>query len=714
MPVIAESLGARDRDCFRKRFASQNLSAYWCRPEDPSYISFHRKPKAVTCRVPAWPTCSNLIEPAAFTSRLKPKCVSSNGEASGYTKAGFDLRRHSGVAAGNRRSLRSGGRARFGSLVARIALDPYVEGAQYITFFPVVIFAALVIGIGAGFVCAAVSIAAALFFLMEPRFSFSIGHPGDVIGFLLFSLVLLAQVIIGAGMRFAVEQYRELNQTLEQRVNERTAEVVQRGHEIDQKNRQLYEANEEMTAMYERGGIFLGRLTLEGALADANYACIEGLGFARADNVGKPFWEGGWWRISPEVEEWIRKRVEQALAGEPSRGEVSYVTGYGEERVTDVSMMPIKDDSDRVVFVFVAGLDVTERARQYQATFENAAVGIAHASADLKYTRVNEAMCRIIGYPANELMEKLVLDFVHPKDREPILVDIGLVRDGKIDSYDAERRYVHKNGTTVWIRSSVSALRKGDGSVDHFIGVFQDISGRKRAEEELRKSEERFKTAILRAPVPVALFDDQERILAVNQSWVQQSAYPRDELRTIDDWRAHAYGERSRKVPEYLRELIATEPEVRKAGLAIRTGEGFERHWSFVGSALGTQSDGRHLFISMAQDTTDRKAYEERIEMLMREAKHRVKNLLGLVQAVARQTAGESEQFVESFTERIQALAATQDLLAGNQGRGADVDDLVRAQLAHFANLVGPRIAVRGPKLRLTARCHPSDRSCNS
>ena len=88
----------------------------------------------------------------------------------------------------------------------------------------------------------------------------------------------------------------------------------------------------------------------------------------------------------------------------------------------------------------------------------------------------------------------------------------------------------------------------------------------------------------------------------------------------------------------------------------------------------------------------------------MREANHRAKNMLSLVQAIARQTAArESEDFVGRFTERIQALAANQDLLVRNKWQGVDVGDLVRAQLAHFADLVGPRIAVHGPNLRLNA-----------
>jgi two-component sensor histidine kinase len=102
------------------------------------------------------------------------------------------------------------------------------------------------------------------------------------------------------------------------------------------------------------------------------------------------------------------------------------------------------------------------------------------------------------------------------------------------------------------------------------------------------------------------------------------------------------------------------------------------------------------------QDITERKAHEERIHPLMREVNHRAKNMLSLVQAIARQTAArEPEDFIGCFAERIQALAANQDLLIRNEWHGVDVDDLVRAQLAHFVDLVGSRIVVRGPPLRL-------------
>src|SRR5258708_6503843 len=109
-------------------------------------------------------------------------------------------------------------------------------------------------------------------------------------------------------------------------------------------------------------------------------------------------------------------------------------------------------------------------------------------------------------------------------------------------------------------------------------------------------------------------------------------------------------------------------------------------------------------FVGTAQDITERKEREEREHLLMREINHRAKNMLSVVDAIAHQTATRNpEDFIERFSERIQALSANQDLLIRNEWRGVEVEDLVCAQLAPFADLIGSRIVVRGPKLRLNA-----------
>jgi len=383
----------------------------------------------------------------------------------------------------------------------------------------------------------------------------------------------------------------------------------------------------------------------------------------------------------------------------------------------EINTSPILDSSGKVTGTSIIYRDISERRRaeevrraladseaRFQVTFENAPVGMAHVAPDGRWLRVNEALCRILGYAPDELTAKSFQDVTYSDDIAASVARVDQMRDGKIDRYDADKRYLRKDGTIVWARLTVSCVRKSDGSIDYLVTVVEDISARKYDEEELSKSEERFRSSLVHSPLPVLMYDDREQILAVSQSWLEKTGYSREELRRLEDWTSRAYGERSGEVLEYIRRIISTEPKAQPTELIVHTKDGRERLWNFVASALGTQSDGRRLFVSMAHDATEQKAHEEQIRLLMREVSHRAKNMLSLVQAIARQTAArEPEDFIGRFTERIQALAANQDLLVRNKWQGVDTEDLVRAQLAPFADLIGSRIAVHGPKLRLNA-----------
>jgi PAS domain S-box-containing protein len=118
----------------------------------------------------------------------------------------------------------------------------------------------------------------------------------------------------------------------------------------------------------------------------------------------------------------------------------------------------------------------------------------------------------------------------------------------------------------------------------------------------------------------------------------------------------------------------------------------------------GQRERGAVSVVGTAHDITERKEREEGEHLLTREVSHRTKNLLSVVKAIAHQTATKGpEDFIERFSERIEALAANQDLLIRNEWRGAEIEDIVRAQLAPFADFIGSRIAMHGPKLCLNA-----------
>jgi PAS domain S-box-containing protein len=348
-------------------------------------------------------------------------------------------------------------------------------------------------------------------------------------------------------------------------------------------------------------------------------------------------------------------------------------------------------------------LRLAERECQLAMFVEHAPVGIVMFDDKMRFLAVSRRFLSdhelgdaagVIGRSVYEILPDLPLRWreIHVR----VLAGEELAHE--------EDFFPRKDGRVYWVRWSMKPWRTADGQVGGALLYAEMINEKVEARRALADSEERFRSSLFHSPLPVLSFDDQERILALSESWLDQTGYSREELRRIEDWTARAFGERSGEVLERTRQIISTEPEAERDEQIIRTKDGRDRIWSFVTSAVGTQSDGRRLFVCVAQDLTDSKAHEEHIRLLLREVNHRSKNMLSLVQAIARQTAArEPKDFIGCFAERIQALAANQDLLVRNEWRGVEIEDLVRAQLAPFADLIGSRIVARGPELRLNA-----------
>jgi two-component sensor histidine kinase len=106
-----------------------------------------------------------------------------------------------------------------------------------------------------------------------------------------------------------------------------------------------------------------------------------------------------------------------------------------------------------------------------------------------------------------------------------------------------------------------------------------------------------------------------------------------------------------------------------------------------------------------AADLIERALAGEHTQLLLREVSHRAKNILAVVQSMARQTAAgaDPETFAEQFSGRLASLAASQELLIKGSERGVELDELVRIQIAHLRDLIGTRIALNGPVIRLAA-----------
>ena len=126
---------------------------------------------------------------------------------------------------------------------------------------------------------------------------------------------------------------------------------------------------------------------------------------------------------------------------------------------------------------------------RFQATFEQAAVGIALVAPDGRWLRVNRKLCEIVGYRPEELLALTFQSITHPDDLPTDLEYVRRMLAGEIRTYALEKRYLRKDGGAVWINLTVALLRQPDATPDYFIVVIEDIQARKQTEIALRESE---------------------------------------------------------------------------------------------------------------------------------------------------------------------------------------------------------------------------------
>ncbi len=124
-------------------------------------------------------------------------------------------------------------------------------------------------------------------------------------------------------------------------------------------------------------------------------------------------------------------------------------------------------------------------AQRFRDTFEQAAVGMAQASAEGKLLLVNQKLCDILGYSRKELLAKKFQEITWPEDLEVELEYVRQLLAGKIENYAVEKRYIRKDGELVWANLTVSLLQEQNGG-QCLMGVIEDIRERKEAEEALR------------------------------------------------------------------------------------------------------------------------------------------------------------------------------------------------------------------------------------
>ncbi|MCP5390033.1 MAG: PAS domain S-box protein [Sphingomonadaceae bacterium] len=313
----------------------------------------------------------------------------------------------------------------------------------------------------------------------------------------------------------------------------------------------------------------------------------------------------------------------------------------------------------------------------------------------------NESAERIFGYTADEMIGESVWRLV-PADRvaeeEGFLACVA--RGDKVENVETVR--LRKNGSPVFVSMTISPILDDNDVIVGASTITRDVTAIHNARERLHESEERFRALADNMSQFAWMADATGWIFWYNRRWYD---YTGTTLEQMQGW-----GWKSVHHPDHVDRVVTRIQESWDSGepwedtFPLRGRDG-EYRW-FLSRALPIRDEAGKivLWFGTNTDITEQKEREEQIRLLMREVNHRSKNMLALVQAIARQTAtADPQDFIELFQERIQGLSASQNLLVQSGWRGAGIVDLVESQLAHFEDLVDNRIRLHGPALILSS-----------
>ena len=321
---------------------------------------------------------------------------------------------------------------------------------------------------------------------------------------------------------------------------------------------QLKATAERLQAILDNAPIAITTFDEHGRLLEANRTLYRILGYSESELIGEKFAD----YTHPDDLEKNLELHRQLSTGERQAYELEkrYIRKDGSVLWAYVRVA-VLDNKTRVSIAE----DITERkqaqeqllrtAERLQAILDNAPVGIVITDREGRLIEYNAAHLRMCGRSPEELIGTSFMTYTHPDDIGKNLELFGLVTSGKQPSVEIEKRYLRKDGTIVWVHVTSSSIDK-----DFNIGIVEDITARKQAEQQLRATADRLKAIMEHAPVGIVTGSREFRFLETNAAFQQMTGYSADELRQID-WKALTHPDDIAANVELVGKLFAGELE---------------------------------------------------------------------------------------------------------------------------------------------------------
>jgi PAS domain S-box-containing protein len=326
--------------------------------------------------------------------------------------------------------------------------------------------------------------------------------------------------------------------------------------------------------------------------------------------IGKRCWEITHGTAEP-IPECPAVRVEKSLRRESKELQI-------DARWFEIYVDPILDDDGGISgFVHIVS-DITDRKRagealreseeRFRKIFDEGRFGMVIVSRDFFFARANAAFCTMLGYSETELASRTFKDVTHPDHLAEDVENVTRLMKGEIAVYKTEKRYVRKDGGIVWGSATITAIRNDRGELQHFLTMVEDITERKRAEEALRESEEKFRNVFDNSAIGKSITYIDGSIHA-NPALCRMLGYTGEEL-SQKRWQDISHPDDVALSQKYVDQMLSGAAKfarfkkryVKKDGSII---------WTDVSTVLQTDTKGTPLYyITAVVDITEQRRME--------------------------------------------------------------------------------------------------------